>query len=225
MPSRKPKPESSDPQVSVKVRELSEYKFDPDNANDGTPRGQQLIEQSIDEFGPGRSTLVDSEDMLIGGEHVTKAALALGITKAIEVEVPPDAILVAKRPDLKPGDDKRKRLALADNRTQQINLNFDPRTLLADMPSMEGFWRDDEIDALLNQQSIADLVAENLDTEKEGDRLTGNRKKQIKPVLYVDEVSTFEDAMAATGIGNRGQALLAICKFYLEHHGSQAQTG
>ncbi len=218
MPPRKQKPKSVEtPEISVKVRPLSDYKFDPDNANRGTLRGQQLIEQSIDEFGPGRSTLVDSEDTLIGGEHVTRAALAMGITRAIEVEVPPDAILVAKRSDLKPGDEKRKRLALADNRSQQVNLDFDPNQLLADMPSLDGFWREDEIDALMSQRDVTDLVLDSLDQEKEGDRLTGNRKKQIKPVLYVDEVSTFEDAMAATGILNRGQALLELCRFYLEN--------
>jgi hypothetical protein len=202
--------------IKVTQRNLKDYKFDPENANLGTERGQRLIEQSVAELGPGRSVLVDSDDTLIAGEHATKAALAAGIEKAIEIEVPPDAFVVVKRSDLHTGDEKRKRLALADNRAQAVNLNFDADMLLSDMPALDGFWREDEIDALMEQKGIADLVADNLDTEKEGDRLTGNRKKQIKPVLYVDEVRLFEEAMAATGLMNRGQALLEICRVYLE---------
>jgi ParB-like chromosome segregation protein Spo0J len=41
-------------------------------------------------------------------------------------------------------------------------------------------------------------------------------KKQIKPVLYADDLADFEAAIRKTGISNRGAALLAVCRFYLQ---------
>lgn len=46
-------------------------------------------------------------------------------------------------------------------------------------------------------------------------RSMGDRKKQIKAVLYVDELGPFEQAIAATGKKNRGEAILEVCNFYL----------
>jgi hypothetical protein len=48
------------------------------------------------------------------------------------------------------------------------------------------------------------------------DRNLGDTKKQIKPVLYAEDVSVFEAAIKATGIKNRGEAVIAICRYYLE---------
>lgn len=40
-------------------------------------------------------------------------------------------------------------------------------------------------------------------------------KKQIKPVLYIDDLADFEAALRKTGLSNRGAALLMICRTYL----------
>lgn len=52
----------------------------------------------------------------------------------------------------------------------------------------------------------------------------GDKKHQIKPVLYVEQVAVFEQALRATGNQNRGDALMDVCRFYLEHHGTEAGT-
>lgn len=49
-------------------------------------------------------------------------------------------------------------------------------------------------------------------------RKLGDKKKQIKPVLYVDDLAVFEEAIRTTGNINRGEAVIEICKFYLEKH-------
>ena len=46
-------------------------------------------------------------------------------------------------------------------------------------------------------------------------RSMGDKKKQIKAVLYVDEIGPFEQAIAATGKKNRGEAILEVCNSYL----------
>ena len=57
------------------------------------------------------------------------------------------------------------------------------------------------------------------DLDGESMRKLGDRKKQIKPVLYVDDLSTFERAILATGNINRGEAIIEICEHYLDEKG------
>jgi hypothetical protein len=37
--------------------------------------------------------------------------------------------------------------------------------------------------------------------------------------MYVDEISIFETAIKAVGVKNRGQALVEICRYYLDKEG------
>lgn len=43
----------------------------------------------------------------------------------------------------------------------------------------------------------------------------GDKKKQIKPVLYCEDLIVFERAISQTGLINRGEALIEICRIYL----------
>ena len=43
----------------------------------------------------------------------------------------------------------------------------------------------------------------------------GDKKKQIKPVLYAEQVEVFERALVATGNMNRADALMEICNAYI----------
>ncbi len=53
---------------------------------------------------------------------------------------------------------------------------------------------------------------------KRGERNLGNPQKQVKPVLYVDEIIVFEKAILLTGEVNRGKAIVKICQEYLDAH-------
>jgi hypothetical protein len=46
-----------------------------------------------------------------------------------------------------------------------------------------------------------------------------DKLQQIKPVIYTEDVATFERAIRATGLRNRGQAVVEICRFFLEKNG------
>jgi hypothetical protein len=46
----------------------------------------------------------------------------------------------------------------------------------------------------------------------------GKPKYQIKAVLYSQQITPFEEALKATGLANRGEAVILICKEYLDHH-------
>jgi hypothetical protein len=75
---------------------------------------KKIIGQSLDQCGAGRSILADSTGEIIAGNGVFEQAEARGI-KTRFVETDGTELVVVVRKDLKPGDDKRKLLALADN--------------------------------------------------------------------------------------------------------------
>lgn len=69
--------------IQVRERSVDDYKLDPNNANKGKPRGQQMIEASFKELGAGRSALADADDVMIAGNHALEGAKAAGITRRL----------------------------------------------------------------------------------------------------------------------------------------------
>lgn len=203
--------------IKVRKRKLSDYKQDQANANKGNKRGQQMIDQSVTELGAGRSGLVSRDDVFIAGNHASQAMQAAGIEEVIEIEAEPGQWVVVKRNDIQSGTTEARRMAIADNRANEANLEWELDHLLADPAALDGFFRDDELEDLLADAEVEKAVNDDL-AEGQGEsskRALGDRKQQIKPVLYVDEVAIFEQAIKATGMINRGQAVLEICKQYL----------
>jgi site-specific DNA-methyltransferase (adenine-specific) len=127
-------------EIKIKRRKLSDYHQDPENANLGTERGAQMIQDSLSEVGAGRSLLADGGDYLVAGNKTREAAERAGITEVIEVETDGDAIIVHKRRDydLLSPEDKRARLAaFLDNRSSQVSLNWDANQIAADAMNMD----------------------------------------------------------------------------------------
>jgi hypothetical protein len=206
--------------VTVKRRKLTDYRPDDKNANRGSQRGKQMIVKSFEENGAGRSLLADKDGVLIAGNQSFEGAAAAGITDVIEVETDGKSLVVVRRTDLDlDADPRARRLAIADNRTNEVSLDWNPAELLENPTLLDGLFRDDEIEALLAASDVETQVAGALDGETSTDRKMGDKKKQIKPVLYADEIAIFEQALRATGMINRGQALISICRNYLEGKG------
>jgi hypothetical protein len=138
----------------VKKIKLSELIPDPQNANKGTERGRYMLEHSISTLGAGRSVLVDRNNVLIAGNKTTETAVESGFENAIVVETDGSELVVVRRTDLDITTDSRaKQLAIADNRTGEINLNFDP-VVLADIANdvdLSGFFNDEEFKLILDE--------------------------------------------------------------------------
>ena len=83
--------------IHVRRRKLTEYKEDPNNANLGSERGNQMLDDSLNQTGPGRSLVADANDYLPAGNKTKAAAERAGITDVIEVETDGDAIIVHVR--------------------------------------------------------------------------------------------------------------------------------
>ncbi len=136
-----------------------------------------------------------------------------------------------------------KRLGLTELRCDVVPVTWDELKIkgymLAD--NMGGAQDDPEMLAeLLQEQATVDLDSTGSDMDALGELLLGlaeseakpvngeavkkdgpqnhlgDARKQIKAVLYVNELDVFEAAILATGNENRGQALLEICQHYID---------
>lgn len=119
----------------IKVKDLIQ---DDHNFNRGTERGQELIVKSFKEFGAGRSVLVDKNNRLIGGNKAQLGAIDAGIEDAIIVDTTGDKLVVVRRNDIDLDSEKGRQMAMADNATQQANLE----------------WNEDEINAAREQWGV-----------------------------------------------------------------------
>lgn len=98
---------------------------DDHNFNKGTEKGREMIEKSFREFGAGRSILLDKNNRIIAGNKSQQAAIATGIKRVRVVETTGDELVAVKRTDLDINSKEGREMALLDNLTTQVNLNWD----------------------------------------------------------------------------------------------------
>jgi hypothetical protein len=109
---------------------ISDLQPDKRNANKGTKRGHDAVVHSLKNLGAGRSILIDREGRIIAGNKTAANAAAAGIEDVIVVQTTGDQIVAVQRTDLNlESDPKAKALAVADNRTAEVGLEWDPVVL------------------------------------------------------------------------------------------------
>jgi hypothetical protein len=145
----KVEPKAPGAKTIAKVRDLTP---DPKNANRHTQRGQAMTETSIRRYKFGRSVLVDKNGKSIAGAGVIATAADVVGTDADVVVVKTDGtkLVVVQRTDLDIDTDvAAKELAIADNRTNQVGLDWDVERLQAletEGVQIGQFFRDKEWD-------------------------------------------------------------------------------
>lgn len=129
---------------------------DENNANLGTRRGGELLKQSLEEHGAGRSILVDKHNRIIAGNKTKQAALEAGLEDVVFVETDGTKLIAVKRIDLDLyADSKARSLSLSDNRIAELSLSWCSEQLLVDIDCLTlPLWTEQEL-ALL--QDAADL--------------------------------------------------------------------
>lgn len=108
-----------------KVINIEELAQDTHNFNKGTDEGRALMERSLNELGAGRSILIDKDNNIIAGNKTQEAAIKAGIKKVRVIETTGDELVAVKRTDVDIDSAKGRELALLDNLTTQVNLNWD----------------------------------------------------------------------------------------------------
>lgn len=117
---------------------LSDLQPDPHNANVGTFRGKTAVEVSLATLGAGRSIVTDKNGVVLAGNKTAAAARSAGLDdEVILVQSDGSKLVVVQRTDLLASDIKAQTLAVADNRTAEIGLEWDA-DVLKELSSVEG---------------------------------------------------------------------------------------
>lgn len=136
---------------SIETRKLKDLQPDKRNANKGTERGSQMVEESLRSYGAGRSVLIDKHGNIIAGNKTIEGAASIGLEDVIVVPTDGTKIVAVQRTDLDLTKDKAaKELAIADNRAGQVSLNWDAdvlKDLAAEDVSLAKFWTSTELEA------------------------------------------------------------------------------
>lgn len=121
--------------VSLQPKQKQTYmsgekiKFDERNYRKHGKKNKELIRKSLEELGAGRSVVIDADDTLVAGNGVYEQAQALQMPVRV-IETDGRELVVVKRTDIHTKDEKRRRLALADNSASDTS-DFD-NVLLAE---------------------------------------------------------------------------------------------
>ena len=137
--------------ISKKIAELVP---DSRNANKGSPRGNQMIEDSLRQYGAGRSILLDKHGRIIAGNKTAENAGAIGMEDVLVVQSDGTRLVAVQRTDLDLDDPHTRQLAIADNRSGQVSLDWDAdalKGLVEDGVDLAPFWTADELAAMWPQ--------------------------------------------------------------------------
>jgi hypothetical protein len=136
--------------VKIRERSITELKFTDTNPVKRTKRGRNTINQSLSELGPGRSVLIDENDVLVAGNGTVEQCQELGISRVIEIELPDRHTIVAvKKPDMT--EDEKLRMAMFDNASAKLAV-WDAEGLCEirnQGVSVEGIFTDKEFDKIV----------------------------------------------------------------------------
>jgi len=139
--------------VATKTAKVSDLTPDISNANRGTERGRYALEASLRKYGAGRSILLDKNGRIIAGNKTAETAADVGIDDVVIVQTDGKQLVAVQRTDLDLDSNEARELAYADNRVGQLDLDFDPAQILADLNAgldLSALWHDDELDALMH---------------------------------------------------------------------------
>lgn len=139
--------------MAVKRAKLADLIPDAANANVGTERGLHMLDESLRQYGAGRSILVDKEGRIIAGNKTVERAADLGFDDVLVVETDGTQLVAVKRTDLDLNDGPAARqLAYMDNRVGQLDLDWNAEQMLADVEAgldLGGMFHADELADIL----------------------------------------------------------------------------
>lgn len=108
---------------------IKDLKFDDKNFNKHTEYGMSLLEKSLQEFGAGRSVLIDKNNRIIAGNGIIEAAGNVGIEDLQIVETDGTKIIAVKRTDVSLDSAQGREMALADNATALADIEWDDENI------------------------------------------------------------------------------------------------
>lgn len=170
--------------MAIKTIKTKDLIQDDRNLNKGTERGKELIKTSVGRYGAGRSILIDRNNRIIAGNKTQEAALERGIDDVIVVETDGKKLVAVKRTDIDLDTKEGREMALADNATVKVDLDWDTE-------QMDGIAQDFDID--VEEWGVNDLRQwDNLDYI-EDEQQDPNLTKHAKIIITLSEEETYDN--------------------------------
>lgn len=134
----------------VRIVKIDSLIFDDENANRGTKKGRALLAKSLENYGAGRSVLIDKNNRILAGNQTVAAAKAAGMKEIAVIEGDGSILTAVQRGDLDIKTDRKAReLAIADNRTSELGLDWNPEVLSKIDADLKLFWNEGELRKVL----------------------------------------------------------------------------
>jgi hypothetical protein len=130
-----------------------------------------MIEDSLRQYGAGRSILLDKHGNIVAGNKTVENAAAIGMDDVIVVQSDGTKLVAVQRTDLDLADPRTRQLAIADNRAGQVSLDWDAdvlKGLVDDGVDLAPFWTADELAAMWPQDGAGDGAAHQTLAERFG---------------------------------------------------------
>lgn len=115
--------------AEIKETKITDIIQDDRNLNKGTEQGKQMITKSLQKFGAGRSILIDKNNRIIAGNKTHENAQELGMDNVVVVETDGSQLVAVKRTDIDLDTAEGREMALADNATVKVDLQWDEEQL------------------------------------------------------------------------------------------------
>ena len=174
--------------ATVKTIKIDKLTPDANNANAHTQRGMGILEKSLQNYGAGRSILIDKNNRIIAGNATTEVAYSIGLEDVLVVETRGEQLVAVKRLDLDLDDPKARQLALSDNRVSELNLSWDVEQLITDIDLLKDtqLWSEKELQLL---QDGADLLQ--FESIAAGEPVA---KEEVKSLASVEKAETKDES-------------------------------
>lgn len=199
---------------------------DDHNFNKGTKKGQEAIVKSFKRFGAGRSILLDKDNRIIAGNKSHLAAQDAGIKSVRLIETDGTELIAVKRTDVSLDSMEGREMALADNATTILNMEWNKEELQYAASMYEGFdlpeWGLDIPDLLPQKECTEDNFDPNDETIptrcQPGDVWElGNHRLLCGDATSAADIARLMD-------GNKAHLLLTDPPYNVDIHGTNGKT-
>ena len=210
------------------MAKVKDFRPATQNANKHTARGLGALQASVQGDGwIGAMTTAADGEMIAGSARIETVAQVFGVdAEPIVIESDGSRPIVVVRTDIPNAADKRAvRLALADNRVQELDLTWDVEVLAGlDADDLAGLWTADELELLAVpgaeewESAMGALPDEDrAPFQQMTFTLADAQAEQVKAALTAAQ---HDGPFVDTGNDNgNGNALARICETYLTEHG------
>lgn len=195
---------------------LDEFSQDKKNANVGTDRGRDAVQNSLVENKFAGAIIVDKNGNIIGGNKTQQAAIKSGFSGVKIIKTDGQQAIAIQRTDLDLDSPEGRKLAIALNRTAELGLQWDASILselTGDGVDLSSYFTDVELQNLCKslEEEMPDDGDEGLNL---GDEEVPQGIKQfnlfISEEIYTQFTDKVDALMAARDIESATDLIVAL---------------